>query len=103
MCYGHNHVFKVERIGSTLTINPGTVMGYSPLTKQDVAATFVIYDTVADSAQGFQIVSAGQGETSREILPYATAFQARLLPEKYDYLAPDFSEVRLLAGVNGGA
>ena len=50
VCYGHNHVHKIERIGKTLTINPGPIMGYNPGAKQRVPATFVVYDTLTDQA-----------------------------------------------------
>lgn len=53
VCFGHNHVHEVCRIGRTLAINPGPLMGatFAPDgTRTDVASTFVIYDTAADSA-----------------------------------------------------
>ncbi|MBI1882121.1 MAG: metallophosphoesterase family protein, partial [Chloroflexi bacterium] len=28
VCYGHNHIYKIGPVGSTLTINPGAIMGY---------------------------------------------------------------------------
>ncbi len=51
--YGHNHVYDVSRIGKTLAINPGPIMGaaFAPDGRRtDVPATFVIYDTAADQA-----------------------------------------------------
>jgi putative phosphoesterase len=55
VCYGHNHAFKVEQIGSTLTINPGTLLGYDPIHRQDVPMTFVLYDTLSGEATGYQV------------------------------------------------
>lgn len=55
VCYGHNHTYRVEALGTTLTINPGTMMGYDPINKQDIPATFVIYDSETHSATGYQI------------------------------------------------
>ena len=51
VCYGHNHVYDVRRIGGTLAINPGAVMGATFAadgSRTDVASTCVIYDTDAD-------------------------------------------------------
>jgi putative phosphoesterase len=68
VCYGHNHDYKVEMAGSTLTINPGTLLGYSARTKDDVDATFVIYDTVAKQARGYTIAPQRRDE-QRKVLP----------------------------------
>lgn len=48
VCYGHNHIYNVERVGDTLTINPGPIMGYHPGSKEKVPSTFVVYDTATD-------------------------------------------------------
>ena len=45
VCYGHDHQFYKGFVGKTLLINPGTLMGYNPLTKTSVAVTYGIYDT----------------------------------------------------------
>ena len=45
VCYGHDHQFYKDFVGKTLLINPGTLMGYNPLTKSNVAVTYGIYDT----------------------------------------------------------
>ncbi len=58
VCYGHNHDFKIEPVGKTLTINPGAVMGYNPIKRADVPCTFVIYDTQTHAAQGYRIGAA---------------------------------------------
>lgn len=55
VCYGHNHRYQVERVGSTLGINPGTVMGYDPLGQQDVTATYILYDTESGEAQRCEV------------------------------------------------
>lgn len=39
VCYGHDHIFRVERIGSCLLINPGDLLG------KDAIPTFALLDT----------------------------------------------------------
>jgi uncharacterized protein len=54
VCYGHNHVYDVARIGRTLTINPGAVMGAAfsvDGTRTDVASTMTLYDTATSEAK----------------------------------------------------
>jgi putative phosphoesterase len=67
VCYGHNHLYRVERLGKTLLINPGTVMGYDVINKKDIPPTFVVYDTNTDTATGFEISFFDKGE--RKVLP----------------------------------
>jgi putative phosphoesterase len=55
VCYGHNHRFAIEQRGDTLTINPGALLGYDPVNKQDIPATFVVYDTHTHQAVGYQV------------------------------------------------
>ncbi len=55
LCYGHNHAYRVEQIGRTLTINPGTLLGYDPIRNRDVPMTFVLYDTVSGQVRGHQL------------------------------------------------
>ncbi|MGB9457048.1 MAG: metallophosphoesterase family protein [Bryobacteraceae bacterium] len=58
VCYGHNHVYDVSRIGRTLAINPGAIMGatFAPDgMRTDVPSTFVIYDTETDQAQRLEV------------------------------------------------
>lgn len=55
VCYGHNHSYKVERLGNTLMINPGTIMGYDGMNKRDVPSTFVIYETDEDKWIGYEV------------------------------------------------
>ena len=53
VCYGHNHVYDVRRIGKTLAINPGPIMGAAFAadgSRTDVVSTYVIYDTDSDVA-----------------------------------------------------
>jgi hypothetical protein len=71
VCYGHDHAFNVATTGNTLMINPGTLMGYSPIKKENVPATFVIYDTETNQASGYQVANpTGSGPRSSSILPY---------------------------------
>lgn len=55
VCFGHNHRYQVERFGPTLAINPGTLMGYSPLDNKEVPPTFVLYDSLTDQVESYQI------------------------------------------------
>jgi len=58
VCYGHNHVYDVSRIGRTLAINPGSIMGATFAadgSRTDVPSTYVIYDTETDEAQRFEV------------------------------------------------
>jgi hypothetical protein len=69
VCYGHNHVYSVVRIGRTLAVNPGAIMGavFSPDGRRtDVASTFAIYDTATGEAAGFEVSGSG----SFPIKPY---------------------------------
>jgi putative phosphoesterase len=49
VCCGHNHVFEVARIGRTLLINPGEIMG------RFGTSTYVVYDTGTDEAVRFEV------------------------------------------------
>lgn len=51
VCYGHNHAGDIRQLEKALMINPGTLMGYDPINKRDITATYAIYDTRAHSAQ----------------------------------------------------
>lgn len=55
VCYGHNHAFDIQQLSQALAINPGALMGYDPIHKRDVAATFAIYDTQAHRAYGYRV------------------------------------------------
>lgn len=69
VCYGHNHSFKIEAKGDTLVINPGTIMGYDPVKRQDVPTTLVIYNTEDHRANGFHVASGAAGPTGK-LIPY---------------------------------
>jgi predicted phosphodiesterase len=58
VCYGHNHVYEVTRIGRALAINPGAIMGatFAPDgSRRDAPSTFVIYDTALDEAARLEV------------------------------------------------
>ena len=55
VCYGHNHAYKIEPHGNTLTINPGALMGYDPLNQRDIDSTFVLYSTESGEAEGYRV------------------------------------------------
>jgi putative phosphoesterase len=58
VCYGHNHVYEVARIGRTLAINPGAIMGatFGPDgVRADALSTFVIYDTALDEVKRLEV------------------------------------------------
>jgi hypothetical protein len=62
VCYGHNHVYSVARIGRTLALNPGAIMGAvfsADGRRTDVASTFAIYDTASGEVAGFEVSGAG--------------------------------------------
>ncbi len=53
VCFGHNHVFEITPVGSTLAVNPGAIMGATfnaEGLRTDVEPTFVIYHTGAAEA-----------------------------------------------------
>ena len=60
VCYGHTHRFAVEARGSALTVNPGTLLGYDPAERHDVAATFAVYDTTNAEALLFSVGLRGE-------------------------------------------
>ncbi len=70
VCFGHNHRYQVERFGKTLMINPGTILGYSPLDGKDVPPTFVVYDLLADRPSGYQVGVPKECRNDLPILPY---------------------------------
>jgi len=58
VCYGHNHVYDVSRVGRTLAINPGAIMGAAFAAdggRRDVPSTFVMYDTDTGTSQRFEV------------------------------------------------
>lgn len=69
--YGHNHRFDIHKTGKTLMVNPGALMGWSPLNQEgerDIPATFAIYDTETNQAAGYQV--SGGSSSEKLILPY---------------------------------
>lgn len=71
VCYGHDHAFNIALEGNTLTINPGALMGYNPIKKSIVPATFVIYDTETNQATGYQITNpSSSGTGAGGSIPY---------------------------------
>lgn len=65
ICYGHDHLRTIERHGQTLLLNPGALLGYEPVDKRDISATFAQYDTETGEAT-FAEIAARQG-TEREV------------------------------------
>ena len=58
VCYGHNHVYDVARIGRILAVNPGAIMGATFAadgTRTEVASTFVLYDTGTGETARFEV------------------------------------------------
>ena len=45
VCYGHNHTRKIERVGATLKVNPGEVMGRFGV------SSYAVYDTETGGAE----------------------------------------------------
>jgi putative phosphoesterase len=70
VCFGHNHRFQVERFGKTLAINPGTLLGYSPLDQKEVSPTFVIYDTLTDHPTGYQVGRSQEYKSNLPVIPF---------------------------------
>lgn len=56
--HGHNHVFDIRRVGRTLAVNPGSVMGAqfdAEARRTDVTPTMAIYDTVTGEAERIEL------------------------------------------------
>ena len=66
VCFGHNHEFEISEHGRCLLINPGPIMGakFSSGKWEDVAVTFVIYDSASNRAEAFAIDRATRGVRS---------------------------------------
>jgi putative phosphoesterase len=45
VCYGHDHLARIEQVGETLLVNPGEVMG------RFGKSTFALYDTESRTAE----------------------------------------------------
>jgi hypothetical protein len=61
VCFGHDHRFRLESRGDTLAVNPGTLLGYDPVSRQDVPATFAVYDTAKRQAAFYEVVADAGG------------------------------------------
>jgi uncharacterized protein len=70
VCFGHNHRYQIERCGRTLAINPGSLMGYSPLDQKDVPPTFVIYNTTTDQTSSYQVLLPDKSCTQMMVTSY---------------------------------
>jgi predicted phosphodiesterase len=71
ICYGHNHLFAIERQGEALIVNPGAIMGYEPGGKREIPATFVVYDTTTAEATAYQVVTdVTSGAIERRVVAY---------------------------------
>ena len=58
VCFGHNHVYEVARVGRTLAINPGSIMGATfgaDGGRTDVPSSFMVYSTESGEAEGFTL------------------------------------------------
>ncbi len=57
VCFGHNHEFEIARQRTALLINPGPIMGakFSRGRWEDTKPTFVLYDTLADTVDAYEI------------------------------------------------
>lgn len=61
VCFGHNHQFEVTDYGSTLALNPGSILGAKfGKGRQDCDSTFLIYDTASNEAKGYTVDLAGR-------------------------------------------
>jgi uncharacterized protein len=67
VCYGHNHSYMIEKVESTLAINPGALMGYDPQNKREISPTFIIYDTTTGEPLGYRIVSPASRREARKL------------------------------------
>jgi uncharacterized protein len=65
--YGHDHRHRVERTDTGWILDPGTLLGYDPLTGDDVAATFLILDTARDEVESYQVTG---GARTLAVAPY---------------------------------
>jgi len=71
VCYGHNHEFSVARIGRSLAINPGPIMGakFPGGRWEEVIPTFVVLDTQTEIVEAFEIAAGYAGD--RLVRPHA--------------------------------
>jgi putative phosphoesterase len=55
VCYGHNHIYRIENFNSTLFINPGAIMGYDGVNKKEIPSTFVVYHTESNESKAYEV------------------------------------------------
>ena len=58
VCFVHNHCHEIARVGKTLALNPGAIMGaaFDPDgTRRDVASTYLVYDTATHEVETFEV------------------------------------------------
>ena len=55
VCYGHNHTLHKEKIGATLLLNPGTLMGYHGGRLEDAPSTFMVVNTEQMQTEVFNL------------------------------------------------
>lgn len=63
VCYGHNHIHEVGRIGGALAINPGALMGaaFGPDgSRRDAPSTFAVYDTESGTVTTYSVVASAE-------------------------------------------
>jgi putative phosphoesterase len=64
VCFGHNHRVSLSRIGETLALNPGPVMGvaFTPSGWERVPPTFATYESTTAAVEMWQIAANHQVE-----------------------------------------
>jgi hypothetical protein len=58
LCFGHNHVREIARVGRTLAVNPGAIMGAAFAAdgmRTDLESMYAVYDTASGEAQAFRV------------------------------------------------
>jgi predicted phosphodiesterase len=67
VCFGHNHDFEITQYGSTLALNPGSILGarFGGGKREDTDSTFLVLDVERGIATGYQIPR--DRDTAREI------------------------------------
>jgi len=68
VCYGHDHIFKIEKVKNTLLINPGAIMGYDGVHKKDIPSTFVIYDIGTGKWKGYEVKGRDNSSAKKRIV-----------------------------------
>lgn len=71
VCYGHDHHCRHEMVGGTLLANPGAVMGYDGVARQDLPATFMIYDAAAGRCHAYEIGRDSGAASGFAVYPHA--------------------------------